>query len=218
MSSPSPSVSDADSGRSSPDPSLPSQLSLVDCPYKCGLNIFANLAPEIPDNQEDVLSALTESPSDPDGIPPIHFQALRARQYLRKHYSLDKESDYCKVFYRNWETVKHSFSFLIIAANLYKEDECEVNWPLSWNDDSALAFFLDETVASWTVDLRDGEREDVERLSHIMASLTTVDTNDKQALEMYQDQVTDILAGISPVEEVNISGDYDYGLLQSFAS
>ncbi|KAF5586191.1 hypothetical protein FPCIR_8042 [Fusarium pseudocircinatum] len=151
MSSPTPSVSDTDGGRSSSDPSLPSQLSLVYGPYKCGFDTLANLTPEIPDN--------------PDEIPPIQFQALRARQYLRKHYSLDKESNYCNAFYRNWETVRHSFSFLIIAANLYEGDECEEDWPLSWNDDSALAFFLDETVASWTVHLSDGQREDIELLS-----------------------------------------------------
>ncbi|KAF4502458.1 hypothetical protein FAGAP_1310 [Fusarium agapanthi] len=209
MSSPTPSVSAAGGGRSSPDSSLPSQSAFVDSPDKYGSNSpdSPNLTLEIPDNQEDVLSAFTESSSEPDEFPPIQFKALRARQYLRKHYSLDKESDYCKAFYSNWEAVKHSFCFLIIVANLYKEGECEEDWPLAWNDDSALTFFLNETIASWTVSLADGEKEDVEKLSDIMANLITVDTSDKKALEMYQGQVTDILAGISPVEEVNISDD-----------
>ncbi|KAF5589830.1 uncharacterized protein FSUBG_11032 [Fusarium subglutinans] len=193
------SVPGAGGGRSSPDPSLPTQLSLIDCP---------NLTPEIPDNQEDVMSTTNESSSEPDAIPPIQFQALRARQYLRKHYTLGKDSNYGQNFYRNWETVKHCFSFLIILANLYKEDEYEEDWPLEWNDDCALTFFLAGTAASWTLELSNAEREEVKRLSHAMADLITVDWSDTEALEVCQDEVADILASITPVEEADIPDDY----------
>jgi len=205
------SVSGSDAGRSSPTPSLQSQSSLVESPCKWGSSKpdSPKIALEIPEDQDDVFSDAVESVFE-DEYPSIQFKTLRARQYLRKHYSFYKESDYCKDFYGNWAAVKHSFSFLIIMANLYKKEQGEKDWPLEWEDESALTFFLDKIVADWMWNLSDGEAADVRGLAKIMGNLITVITDDKDALRRYRGEVSDFLADLRPVadfkqgvEEVN---------------
>ncbi|QKD55438.2 uncharacterized protein FOBCDRAFT_202578 [Fusarium oxysporum Fo47] len=180
-------VSGSDAGRSSPTPSLQSQSSLVESPCKCGSSKpdSPKIALEISEDQDDVFSDAVESVFE-DEYPSIQFKALRARQYLRKHYSFYKESDYCKDFYGNWEAVKHPFSFLTIMANLYKKEQGEKDWPLEWEDESALTFFLDKIVANWMWNLSDGEVADVRGLAKIMGNLITVSTDDKDALRRYR--------------------------------
>ncbi|SCO87427.1 uncharacterized protein FRV6_11554 [Fusarium oxysporum] len=162
------SVSGSDAGRSSPTPSLQSQSSLVESPCKCGSSKpdSPKIALEIPEDQDDVFSDAVESVFG-DEYPSIQFKALRARQYLRKHYSFYKESDYCKDFYGNWA---------------------------AWEDESALTFFLDKIVADWMWNLPDGEAADVRGLAKIMGNLITDSTDDKDALRRYRGEgVEDVI-------------------------
>ncbi|KAH7200485.1 hypothetical protein DER44DRAFT_873522 [Fusarium oxysporum] len=175
------SVSGSDAARSSPTPSVQSQSSLVESPCKCGSSKpdSPKIALEIPEDQDDVFSDAIESVFE-DEYPSIQFKAF--------------ESDYCKDFYGNWEAVKHPFSFLIIMANLYKKEQGEKDWPLEWEDESALTFFLDKIVADWMWNLSDGEAANVRGLAKIMGNLITVSTDDKDALRRYRGE---------GVEEVN---------------
>ncbi|KAL5588109.1 hypothetical protein FOVSG1_013245 [Fusarium oxysporum f. sp. vasinfectum] len=190
------SVSGSDAARSSPTPSLQSQSSLVESPCKCGSSKpdCPKIGLEIPEDQDNVFSDAIESVFE-DEYPSIHFY---------------KESDYCKDFYGNWEAVKHPFSFLIIMANLYKKEQGEKDWPLEWEDESALTFFLDKIVADWMWNLSDGEAANVRGLAKIMGNLITISTDDKDALRRYRGEVSHFLAGLRPVtdfeqgvEEVN---------------
>ncbi|EXL94636.1 hypothetical protein NOF04DRAFT_11220 [Fusarium oxysporum II5] len=79
-------------------------------------------------------------------------------------------------------------------ANLYKKEQGEKDWPLEWEDESALTFFLDKIVADWMWNLSDGEAANVRGLAKIMGNLITVSTDDKDALRRYRGE---------GVEEVN---------------
>ncbi|KAH7230548.1 uncharacterized protein BKA55DRAFT_525627 [Fusarium redolens] len=178
-------TSDSSAGRISPAPSL------TESNCKCNLDIpqSAKLALIIHEEQDDVLSDSAEYTFEPGKGPPIKVKALRARQFIKKIVSFDQDSDYAKAFRSNWESVKLSCSLLYIVATLYGEQEGEKEWPIEWEDGTALTFFLEETVAAWIEDLSDEETTKVEELAEIMGTSFAVDLDDDAAVRRYQSQV-----------------------------
>ncbi|KAF4947065.1 hypothetical protein FGADI_10695 [Fusarium gaditjirri] len=198
-------VSDSDAGRSSPNPSVQSQPSLMESAFKCDSNSPGSpkLALEIPEDENDTYSSSDSEESLVDALeyPSIAVKALRARQFFRRIRALDK--DYLEPYRSNWDPVKLQFSLLFILAQLYEEREGEKEWPAEWDDEAAVTFFFENTAAKWAEDVIDESKVGIAKLAEIFKEGFAVDGNDAAALENRDTRVVDFIKSIIPIPEAD---------------
>ncbi|KAF9767929.1 hypothetical protein IL306_014837 [Fusarium sp. DS 682] len=201
------SISSFDSTGSSTSASSQSQAFILEQNCKCRtIKLDKPESRLASDGQsKDLFYDAVESISLPELEPSVTLKALRARQFLKRHQYLAKQStDYSTSFRNNWEALKHSYSFLYIMATLTEERENEEDWPKGWESDSAFIFFFRFTVASWMRGLSDREKVDIEKLANVMGGFLSIDPNDQAAIDSYERRVRACVNDLYPVAEAKL--------------